>query len=109
MTSQNPRDIQALESGLRTYLATLIECVDECERGNDSAELLQELGTLLNDPPGLNALGPKHPMRKDLSIIRAKYFVLNRDLDAAKSEFASSSDLYPIDFFRFNILRFRRR
>lgn len=78
--------MQALEDGLKAYLATLIECLDECEVQSNNWEMMKELGGLLEDPPGINALGQNHLLRKHLSVIRAKYFLLNHDLVAAKTE-----------------------
>ncbi len=76
--------------GLKKYLASLIECIDDFEAGNSPKEMLAQLEELMNDPPGIASLAPDHKIRRDLSVIRAKYFFLMKDIDRAKSHLGLS-------------------
>ena len=77
--------LQSLETQLRDYIRSLIECIDDC--AHESGDTLDQLFDLITDPPGVASLAACNSFRSDLRIIRSKFFLLKNDLISAKREF----------------------
>ncbi len=86
LTVDQMKSLKNLENGLKTYIASLIECIDECQKENADITVLEELRTLIDDPPGIASIASEDKMRFDLCVIRAKYFLLKNDIENGENE-----------------------
>lgn len=68
-------------------MASLIECIDEAP---DDPTFIAEVGKLIDDPPGIASICGRDKMRFDMSVIRAKYFILKQDFTAAENSLTKS-------------------
>jgi hypothetical protein len=69
-----------LETQLKDYIRSLIECIDDCEASVTSLETLQGVGEMIADPPGFASLAQSNSMRNAMKVIRAKFDMVKSDL-----------------------------